>query len=436
MITSAQRAVRFAPVAAGLAAVVTLSGCGSSSSGAQSGPSASASSGGGSSASALGTPNRATGTPIVLAMIADIGGPALSAPEAYQGAEAAVSYVNNYLGGVNGRPFKLYECSNTTNTPASSATCANELAAHKPSVVLGALDTGAPGAVPIWIGKHLPYVGGLTFTPVESNASNAAIFNSLNASDNAAVIVYAQQMKKAKSVAIIESDDSAGLSTGTLIADVAKGLGMSAKTIPLADNASPSELATAAANAVASKPDLVYDASAPDCPQVALALHQVGYSGTEAALNICSSPAAIKTMGSAAEGLILSSPYVGFDQVSSSQYGSQIKTTLAAMKTYQPKAALDSATVGDFGSVMNLRSALASLKGPITQTSVLAALQTGSNHPNWMAHAYTCDHAQVATQRASCNGYDWLSQIKNGNQVTLDQQWVNGGAAIKASYSH
>jgi branched-chain amino acid transport system substrate-binding protein len=385
-----------------------------------------------SAASPLGKPHKAKGKPIVLAMIDDIGG-SLSAPEAVQGAQAAVDYVNNYLDGVNGRPFKLYTCSNTTNTPASSATCANELLTHHPQIVLGAIDTGAPGAFPVWNSAHLPYVGGLTFTGVESNASNAVIFSSLNGADNAAPIVYAHKVLHVNSVSIIEADDTQGIATGGLVKNVAERIGMSATTVALSDTASTSQFAAAAAQAEASNPGLIYVESPAECPQAVLAVNQTGYKGHMAAIGICDSPPAIQTMGSASNGLIMVSPYIGLDQAKTKQWGGEIATTLAAVQKYEGNhVALDSAVFGDFGSVMNLQATLKKLHGKYTEKSVIGAFEKGKNHPNWMAHPYTCNRKQVATQTAACNPYEWISHIENGKTITLDRHWVNGAAEIRA----
>jgi branched-chain amino acid transport system substrate-binding protein len=381
---------------------------------------------------ALGKPNKATGSPIVFAMIDDVGGP-VSAPEAYQASQAGVDYVNEYLGGINGHPIKLEECSNATNTPESSATCANQLIAKDPTLVLGAVDTGAPGAFPVWESNHLPYVGGMTFTPVESNAPNAVIFGSINGGDNAAQVAYAHEALGAESIAVIEADDTQGLETGKLIDGVAENLGMSVEDVPLADGASASQLAAAAAQASAASSEFIYVETPAMCPQAVLAVSQTGYSGAVAALGVCASLPAVKTMGEAADGLILAGPYVWLDQIDSKEWGSQLATTLAAFEKYAPDdLALDSAAFGGFGSVMNIHETLDGIKEPLNEKTILAAFEEGSEHPNWLAHPYTCDHKQVPTQKAVCNPYQQIQVIEGGEVVTKSPKWVNGAQYIAA----
>lgn len=380
----------------------------------------------------LGKPEKASGSPIVFAMIDDIGGP-VSAPEAYQASQAAVDYVNDYLGGINGHPIKLEECSNATNTPESSATCANQLVAKDPTLVLGAVDTGAPGAFPVWESHHLPYVGGMTFTPVESNAPNAVIFGSINGGDNAAQVAYAHESLGAESIAVIEADDTQGLETGKLVDGVAENLGMSVENVPLADGASASQLAAAAAQASAASSEFIYVETPAMCPQAVLAVSQTGYSGAVGALGVCASLPAVKTMGEAADGLILAGPYVWPDLIDSKEWGEELAITLAAFEKYAPEdLALNSAALGGFGSVMNIHAALDELQGPLNEKTILGAFEKGSEHPNWLAHPYTCDRQQVPTQKAVCNPYEQIQVIEGGEVVTKSPEWVNGAQYIAA----
>ena len=114
--------------------------------------------------SVFGTPKKATGSPYVFGMINDETG-AVTFPEARQGAIAAVDYVNNYLGGINGHPILIDNCIGD-GTPATARACANQLVAKHPLAILGAADVGAPASIPIYAHANLAYLGGIPFTPV------------------------------------------------------------------------------------------------------------------------------------------------------------------------------------------------------------------------------------------------------------------------------
>ena len=46
--------------------------------------------------------------------------------------------------------------------------------------------------------------------------------------------------------------------------------------------------------------------------------------------------------------------------------------------------------------------------------SILAQFKTGSDHPNFLSHPYTCDGQQMTGAPAICNDYYLMNQVKNG----------------------
>jgi branched-chain amino acid transport system substrate-binding protein len=383
------------------------------------------------STSVLGSPHKATGSPYVFAMVNLEGGP-VTFNEAQQGAQAAIDYVNNYKNGINGHPIVLKECSDNTLTPATSATCANELVADHPLLVLGAADIGSAGSFPIWQAHHLAYIGGSSFTPVESNAKNAVIFSSLNVADNAGALYYAAHTLNIKSVGIIEANDAQGLATGALLDNIAKSLGMTDKLVPLSDTASASDYAAAAADAESINPGLIYVEAPSECQEQVAAIGTTGFKGKIAGIDPCASPPAIAAEGAAGNGLFYASPFVGFDQVGTKAWGGEIKLTEAVLAKYAPKnIILDAPALEDFGAVMNIRATLPTIKGKLNEASILAAFRKPGSHPNWLAHPYNCATHLVPTQSAVCEPFQQIFQVKNGKVVTLDSAWQNGAKYYK-----
>src|SRR5262249_21006349 len=130
-----------------------------------------------SGADPLGKPNKATKSPITFGLINLEQGP-VAFPELRLGAQAGIKYVNQYLGGLKGHPIKLVTCA-TDGTPATSARCANQLAGKHVVAMLGGTDTGGAGSYPVFGRKKLSVIGGVPFTPVESNAKNGVMFMSV-----------------------------------------------------------------------------------------------------------------------------------------------------------------------------------------------------------------------------------------------------------------
>jgi len=77
-----------------------------------------------------------TGSPLVLGFVTQEDSPTGSFPETRRAAQAAVGYVNEDLGGVEGRPLQLRTC-RTDGSPEASQACARQLLAARPLTIIG-----------------------------------------------------------------------------------------------------------------------------------------------------------------------------------------------------------------------------------------------------------------------------------------------------------
>jgi branched-chain amino acid transport system substrate-binding protein len=419
-IVLAAIAVLIAAVAAGCGSSSSSSSTTSSSTAAatsSSSTTASASSGSSAGAASLGTPHKATGTPYLFGVINLLSGP-VTFPEVTQAEQAGVDYVNNYLNGINGHPIQLDICA-SDGQPATSQSCANQIAAKNPLMILGAADTGAPGAFPVYERKGYAYIGGVPFTPVESNAPNAAIFISLTVADNGAAIEYAKTQYHVTKAAVIYTDDTQGTYTGNIIKNEMKNAGMTVTSVPVSPTQA--DMSSAAASAISSSPQLVYIETPSTCPAVLKALQSVGYTGHIGGIDPCTSPPALAAAGSAANGLLFAEPFYSLNAGNA-----DANLAGAILAKYAPKnIAVDSPALAGLGSVINIQRTLSKMTGPLNGKTILAAFKAGSNNPNFLAHPYTCNGTSVPAQTASCNPYMLLKQIKNG-QVTTVSSWVDG----------
>ena len=374
---------------------------------------------------ALGTPKAASGKPIVLGLLNIESGP-VTFPEYRQAAEAAVKYINAYKGGIGGRPVKLESCA-TDGQPSTSARCAGQIVDKKPTAILGGADTGAPGAFAVYKRAKLAYMGGIPFTPVESNAPNAVQFYSISSGDNAANTAYAIQKLGVKKLSILYTDDSQGKFTGLgVIAPVAKALGAEVKAVPVSPSAS--DLSSVAAAAVSTSPDAIYVNSPNACPGLLKALKSVGSTAKILGIDPCTSPPALKAAGAAADGLYFAQPFKSVDS------GDQdTNLFLAAIKKFgSPDIALDSIAQAGFSTVMNVQAKLDPLGASgLTTPKILAAFKSGSDTPNFMAHPYTCDGKALATATAVCNAYQLIKQVKGDKVTTVSPDYVTGAQYLK-----
>ena len=394
------------------------------------------SSGGGSStasatqsaspASALGTPHPASGSPVVFGLLNLQSGP-VTFPEVAGAEQAAAQYVNEYLNGINGHPIKIVVCA-TDGQPATSARCANQLLNDHPVAILGGADTGAPGAMPVWQRAKLAYLGGIPFTPAESNYPNAVIFDDVSVADNAAASVYAYKTLNAKTAAIIYTSDTQGTSVAdNVIAPTMKNVGFTKVTkIPVPPTAT--DVTSAVAAAIGSHPDVVYIDDPNSCPQVLSSLKQLGSTAKVLGVDPCTAPAAIAAANGGATGMYYSSPVLSPDAGTK-----ESNLYLAVLKKYAPaNIALDSLTAMGFATVINVQAALASFAAAqLITAKILAAFRTGSDHPNFMAHAYTCDSKQLAGATAVCNTFQQIRQVQGTKIVVADPNWVTAGSFYK-----
>jgi branched-chain amino acid transport system substrate-binding protein len=293
---------------------------------------------------ALGKEKKATGDPITIGLLNLESGP-VTFPEYRQAAEAAVKYINDYKGGIGGRPVKIESCA-TDGQPSTSARCAGQMVDKKPTAILGGADIGAPGAFPVYARADLAYLGGIPFTPVESNAPNAIQFYSISIGDNAAASKYAAEDLGVKKAAVVYTDDTQGKATGLgVIVPALTKAGVDVKSVPVAPNAA--DFTSVAAAAIQSGPDMVYVNSPNACPGILKALKSVGFSGKLFGIDPCTSPQAVDTAGDAAEGLYFAQPFESMDSGTD-----DANLMLAALGKYGPKdLALDSIAQAGFSTV-------------------------------------------------------------------------------------
>ncbi len=412
--------------ACGLIAAACSSSGGSGSSGASSTPPSSAGTQSASTTANLGTAHPASGTPVVFGLLNLLSGP-VTFPEVSEAEQAAAAYANQYLGGIGGHPIKIVSCA-TDGQPATSARCANQLLNDHPVAILGGADTGAPGAIPVWQRAKLAYLGGVPFTPVESNYPNAVIFDDVSVADNAAASVYAAKTLHAKTAAIIYTSDTQGTSVAdNVIAPVMKNVGFTKITkVPVPPTAT--DVTSAVAAAIGAHPDVVYIDDPNSCPQVLSSLKQLGSTAKVLGVDPCTSPPAIAAANGGATGMYYSSPVLAPDAGTT-----QSDLYLSVLKKYAPKTiALDSLTAMGFATVMNVQAALAHFTTAQLKTAtILAAFRSGSDHANFMAHPYTCDGKQLAGATAVCNAYQQIRQVQGTKIVVADPTWVTAGSYYK-----
>jgi len=136
------RAIRSTALVAVVAAALLASGCAS-----------------GEASAPTATATELTGDPIKIGFINREAGTTQSLSQQSAGARAAVQYINEELGGVDGHPLEIEVCA-TDGTPATAQTCAQEMVSYDPSFVTTGTTYSMDVAYPVLEAAGIPVLGG------------------------------------------------------------------------------------------------------------------------------------------------------------------------------------------------------------------------------------------------------------------------------------
>jgi len=373
----------------------------------------------------LGSPNAASGSPVVFGAINNETNAGADFPESREAANATVAYLNAYRGGLDGHPIKIDWCI-TDGTPSVSGACSKKLIAEHPVAILGATDLADAVTIPAYKAANLAYLGGMDFTPVESSAPNAVIFNDTAQLGNTLAALYAVQHLGGKKVAIIALGDTQGEFTAdNLWVPAVKSAGGTAKVFP----APPTEadLSSIVEAAISWGPDVIGLESPSQCVALLTALKSAGWTKPVISIDPCSAPVTIKAAGGAANGMYWFQP---FQLATTNTQDSQLASAILAK--YAPaKIAVDSPSLAEMSTVMDIWSAFHNTApSKLTTSYILSTLRSGSDHANFLAEPYTCNGQAIPAYKAICNAKYYLYQVKNGQAARIGTTTYDEGTNL------
>lgn len=305
-------------LSAAVAAAAVLAGCGSSSSSssastasgapAASSSSTTASSGGGSSSSSGGASyastflsytggkaGKATGSPIAIGWVNDDGG-TVQSPESTAAAKAAISTINNYLGGVQGHPLVLRGCS-IASGEVQGQTCAQQLL-NDPSVKFiteGVVTVGA-GAFYQTLQGRKPVIG---YNPVRVESATAKNTYELTSgsygTDPGFLGTLAALHAKTTSL-LYPSDDPAGVQAEKTFLKEAQQTGVKVTQVGYPSATTDLVAPLTAAKAQSTDGTVMFLVSVSACTAGARATQQLGIKHV-LSLSLCLIPGVAKSLG-------------------------------------------------------------------------------------------------------------------------------------------
>jgi branched-chain amino acid transport system substrate-binding protein len=343
-----------------------------------------------------------TGAPVLIGVQAPMEGPA-AYPQTGYGAQAAEKYINEKLGGINGRPVKIQLCAGD-GSPETAINCANEFVSSNVTMVFDAYDTGVASQVPILTAAKIPIVGELGGQGVADAlpAGQAFYFSGpLETSALGTMTILNQLGKKNAALAVTESPASHGY-VDKLIAPIGTQLGIT--VAPLYAPTTNMNFSVMAATELSSSPDVAGLIALPEdgCTGLIKALRQQSFTGTIFA-GSCSQ--FIAALGKDAAGAIVQ-PRLWVP--ASKQYAppdvqKQLDDFADAMEAIDRGDQQSARSLYSFSGMVDTAKIISGIKGDITPDTVTTAFKNVKDYQTFAGAKVTCDGTQWAGRPSSCS---------------------------------
>ena len=366
-----------------------------------------------------------TGEPILVGLINQEDTPVGSFPELRRGAESAIRHVNNDLGGVGGRPLRLEPCA-TKGTAESSQSCATKLVERAPVAVLGGVDLGATGSLPVLEKAGIPYVGGSPQLGEELTASGAFMLTGGTVADLLGQADYALDDLDANKVGALYVDLPGVLTTVVNAAGLVLRLkGADLKSV--AAKADEADFAPSLKAVSKDDPDVIFVIfPAQSCARIMQTAKSLGIKAKMFYPGVCASRSVVDAAGDAADGAYFASGYLPFGDPSP-----DVTTWRERTKAESVLSQSGFSVVMDLHALLTKPAGQAGAGAEISPAAVIAALKATKEQPGYMAHAYTCDGTQVPILSAVCNADVRILQYRDGAFADVLTGWTNGTDLVK-----
>ncbi len=367
-----------------------------------------ASDGGGTESSvpaeeALGEPNEASGEPVLVGIITEGGSEAIGSQSdlTEQGAQIAVDYANDYLGGIGGRPIELFVCGNQA-TPAGAQDCANQMVERDVvAVTLPFTGFGASQA-PIITGAGIAYVTGSGNSAEELTAPNAFAVTGGYPGNLGAFAQHAQEQGIEKFAMVTIDVPSATQAAEGLGGTVFENAGVDFEVIPAAPGTPDltPELQSAVddgADAIGVTGDVTF------CTSFLQAYQTLALDITKYVIAPCIDPTVIESLGSVLDGSYLATNVT--DAGEDADIYAAIVERYAGEEDIDPNPIVSTGVAAGVGSVLNLVRAMDGLEGEVTADTVLAQMQGATDVPLFLGggQTFTCDGSAIAMLPNVCS---------------------------------
>ena len=356
-----------------------------------------------------------------------------SYPEATQGAQLAVKYINNQLGGIKGHPIALVNC--YVATEEDGQTCGTQFL-NDPTINLvltGAMTVGATSLFSVLAGKKPVIVGnGLTATDFTTKGAVTYMPGAPGVVEGMAKFITTGGLGTVKSVAVVATNDAAAeTSVKLLFAPALQAAGISVSEVFISPTDAGASVQSAIKAAGASTADVfVPIAPVQGCISVYDALKSLNIHPKVLTTGLCFGTPLIQHLGGTfpngwyfgAYGVSYFPPLVNNTKVLASK---QLALYEQIVKQYNPTMQYTGFAGPEFGNVLTIDKLYTQLGTNATVAQLTSATQ------NFAGPQYGIPGTPVSCGNISpifptiCVGQMGIEQFKNNKWIAIADAYNN-----------
>lgn len=365
----------------------------------------------------LGEPNEATGEPVKVGLITEGGSEAIGSQSALTetGAEIAVQYANEYLGGIGGRPIQLVVCGNQA-TPAGAQDCGNQMVEEGVVAVTLPFTGYGEAQAPVITGAGIAYVTGSGNSAAELTAPGAFALTGGYPGTLGAFAQHAKDQGFGKFAMVVIDVPSATQAAEQLGGIVFGNAGVEFETItaaPGTPDLTPQLQAAVdgGADAIGVTGDVTF------CTSFLQAYQTLGLDVPKYVIAPCIDTTVIESLGDVLAGSYLATNASG-ESADAEIYAAML-AKYAADEDIDPDPIVSAGVSAGVSAVVNLVRAMEGLAGDVTNETVMAQMQAAQDVPLWLAdgQGFTCDGSVISVMPNVCSAGFFMGTVTVEGQV-------------------
>lgn len=374
----------------------------------------------------LGTPNKATGDPIVIGTINEAGNGSLETQSAntLKGIKIAAQYANDYLGGIAGHPITIVDCGNKA-TPAGATDCANQMIEKKINLYTEPYSAQEAVIVKALAAGGIPMVLASASTAEGLTTPGAFALLGGYPATLGAFAIDAKQRGVKKFAMLVTDVPAATGAAAQLGGIVFKKEGVDYTTVPIPiGTADITPMLQAAISGGADAVAITGDAAL--CTTFLQGYKTLGLDVTKYLISTCIDPAVIASAGDALAG-----SYVGVARVPSDEDALFAATIEKYGESGDPTDPATAGGVADgWSDLMAVVNAFKGYTGGIDSASLLAAVKAAKDVPLPLSGGltFTCDGTALAILPNVCSSQEQIG-VADANGVLSNLTKIDASEA-------